>query len=421
MSNNTSIHPDLDRTVASILEEAERNAKDLFAAIDKIAEVNQKKVIDAFRTCKVSARHFVPTTGYGYDDEGRDCLQRVFAEVFGAERAIVSPNLVSGTHTLTVALFGLLKTGDRMLCISGAPYDTLCKVISGVGNGSLADYGIGYDQIDILADGTFDFDAIDRFLQKNKPKLVFLTRSRGYSWRNALSIEAIGQAVRFVKDRHPDCLVAVDNCYGEFVATQEPLAVGADIIIGSLIKNPGGGLAPTGGYIAGKADAVEQISYRLTSPSIGSEVGSYFAPYLPFYQGLFFAPNVVAGALKGSILAGFAFHALGYDVSPTPAEMPGDIIRAIRFRTAEELIAYVQGVQYASPVDSYVTPEPWDMPGYQDPVIMAAGTFVQGASIELSADSPIKEPYIAYLQGGLTYQHCKIAVAECLKRILSNR
>ena len=407
--------------IEELIASCEAELSPLFAKADAVAYQNQKKVLQAFARQRIALRHFTPTTGYGYGDEGRDALGALFADVFGAEAGLVSPNLVSGTHALTVALFGLLHTGDTLFSISGDPYDTLCSVISGKGIGSLADYGIGYDQIDLLADGTFDFDAIDQFLQNNKPKLVFLTRSRGYSWRNALSIEAIGQAVRFVKDRHPDCLVAVDNCYGEFVATQEPLAVGADIIIGSLIKNPGGGLAPTGGYIAGKADAVEQISYRLTSPSIGSEVGSYFAPYLPFYQGLFFAPNVVAGALKGSILAGFAFHALGYDVSPVPAEMPGDIIRAIRFRTAEELIAYVQGVQYASPVDSYVTPEPWDMPGYQDPVIMAAGTFVQGASIELSADSPIKEPYIAYLQGGLTYQHCKIAVAECLKRILSNR
>ncbi|MFI3228728.1 MAG: methionine gamma-lyase family protein [Bacillota bacterium] len=405
--------------ISKLIEDAEISAQELFKKIDKRAEYNQKKVIDAFRQHQISARHFVGTTGYGYDDVGRDTLGKVFATIFGAEEALVSPNILSGTHALTIALFGMLKTGDNLLCITGAPYDTLQDVISGEDNGSLRDYGIGYSVIDIK-DNKIDYNAISAYFSANKaPKVVFMTRSRGYSWREALSIAEIEEAVNFIKKLSPTTIVAVDNCYGEFVDTIEPTEVGADVIIGSLIKNPGGGIAPTGGYIAGKSDVIKHISYRLTSPSIGAEVGSYNASYLPFYQGVFLAPSVVKNALKGCVLVGKAYSSLGYNVSPSPESYPKDIIRAIEFNTSDELVSFVQGVQYASPVDSYVTPEPWDMPGYQEQVIMAAGSFMQGASIELSADSPIKAPYIAYMQGGLTYEHCKLALSECLTRTMA--
>ncbi len=409
----------MSNTITNIIKEAEISSAEIFKEIDNRAEINQKKVIDAFREHQVSARHFVGTTGYGYDDVGRDTLGKVFASIVGAESALVSPNILSGTHALTIALFGMLKTGDDLLCITGAPYDTLQDVITGDNNGSLKEYGIGYTMID-LKDNKIDYDAVKSYFVSHKaPKVVFLTRSRGYSWREALSIAEIAEVVKFIKSLSNDTIVAVDNCYGEFVETIEPPQVGADVIIGSLIKNPGGGIAPTGGYIAGKADVVEHISYRLTAPSIGAEVGSYNASYLPFYQGLFLAPSVVKNALKGCVLVGKAYNSLGYSVSPSADSYPKDIIRAIEFNTAEELISFIQGVQYASPVDSYVTPEPWAMPGYQNEVIMAAGTFMQGASIELSADSPIKAPYIAYMQGGLTYEHCKLALAECLARTIS--
>lgn len=402
-----------------IIQQAEQNAQKLFNEIDNdIALFNQNKVLDAFRKNRVSLRHFAPTTGYGYDDIGRDTLAKVFSDVFCAENSIVSPNILSGTHALTIALFGILRPNDLMISVTGAPYDTLNEVILGKNIGSLAEYGIKYDQVELTTDGKLDFDEISRVLSEKQPKLVFITRSKGYAWRDALSIKDIENATKIIKKASPNSIIMVDNCYGEFTDKKEPLEVGADIIVGSLIKNVGGGIAPTGGYIAGKSDCIEQIGYRLTSPSIGTEVGSYNSSYLPFYEGLFFAPTVVASAVKGSILAGFAFKSLGYEVNPEPETRPGDIIRSIKFNTAEELISFVQGVQYSSPVDSHVTPEPWEMPGYQHQVIMAAGTFVQGASLELSADSPIKEPYIAYLQGGLTYQHCKIAIAECIERII---
>ena len=402
-----------------IIQQAEQNAQKLFNEIDNdIALFNQNKVLDAFRKNRVSLRHFAPTTGYGYDDIGRDTLAKVFSDVFCAENSIVSPNILSGTHALTIALFGILRPNDLMISVTGAPYDTLNEVISGKNIGSLAEYGIKYDQVELTTDGKLDFGEISRVLSEKQPKLVFITRSKGYAWRDALSIKDIENATKIIKKASPNSIIMVDNCYGEFTDKKEPLEVGADIIVGSLIKNVGGGIAPTGGYIAGKSDCIEQIGYRLTSPSIGTEVGSYNSSYLPFYEGLFFAPTVVASAVKGSILAGFTFKSLGYEVNPEPETRPGDIIRSIKFNTAEELISFVQGVQYSSPVDSHVTPEPWEMPGYQHQVIMAAGTFVQGASLELSADSPIKEPYIAYLQGGLTYQHCKIAIAECIERII---
>ncbi|HOK81475.1 MAG: hypothetical protein GX095_03600 [Clostridiales bacterium] len=396
---------------------AENECKELFSRIDEIAFENQKKVLDAFRKLKISAMHFNPSTGYGYDDTGRDTLGKLFAEALGAESALVSPSIANGTHALTITLFGLLKSGDRIVFAGGEPYDTLKEVIRGKEIGSLADFGIEADTIE-LKDGKIDYEALGVYLSANKPKVAFITRSRGYRWRDALSLDEIAFSVKAIKSASPSTIVMVDNCYGEFTDVHEPTYYGADIIVGSLIKNPGGGLAPTGGYIAGKAELINKIAGRLTAPSLGAEVGSYFASYLPFYQGLFLAPTVVASALKGNVLAGKVFANLGYEVCPAPDQMPKDIIRSIKFNTKEELISFCQSIQHASPVDSHVTPFPWDMPGYTHQVIMAAGSFIQGSSIELSADSPIKEPYIAYLQGGLTYQHCKLAIAEAAEKIL---
>lgn len=407
--------------IEKLIKNAELEAKVLFEAVERTALYNQRKVLDVFREFQVSYRHFAPTTGYGYDDVGRDTLQKIVAHVLGAEDAIVSPNLVSGTHTLTVALFGLLKTGDRLLCVSGAPYDTLEEVICGTGNGSLKDYGVDYRKLDLDENGHIQYEELGKMLSEYRPNVVMLTRSRGYNWRNAISLQGMEECADYLKKFDKNIIFMVDNCYGEFVFETEPTQHGVDIIAGSLIKNPGGGIAPTGGYIAGKAEFIQRIGYRLTSPSIGTEVGSYAASYQPFYQGLFLAPSVVANALKGSILAGHLFAQLGYKVSPMPKERPGDIIRAIEFQNSEDLIRFCQGIQYVSPIDSHVTPFPWDMPGYQHQVIMAAGTFVQGSSIELSADSPIKAPYIAYLQGGITYEHCKIAMEEILHRINANK
>lgn len=411
----------MNRKTQEIIEKAEKIAEPLFKVIDgDIALYNQKKVLDAFREHRVATRHFTSTTGYGYDDIGRDTLCNVFATVFGAESAIVSPNLVSGTHALTVALFGLLRPNDTLLCITGAPYDTLREVIGGDNIGSLKDYGVKYDEI-ALKDYQIDYDAIGSYLENNSPKVVMITRSRGYEWRDALSIADIEKTINFVRKYNKNAVIMVDNCYGEFIDKLEPTQVGADIAVGSLIKNAGGGIAPTGGYIVGKKQWVEQICYRLTAPSIGMEVGSYNSSYLPFYEGLFLAPATVANAVKGTVLACIALNLMGFEVKPNPMTLPKDVICSIKFNTAEELITFIQGVQYSSPIDSYVTPEPWAMPGYDHEVIMAAGTFVQGASIELSADAPIKEPYIAYLQGGLTYQHFRIALSECIDRIIDKQ
>lgn len=411
----------MNRKTQEIIEKAEKIAETLFKVIDgDIALYNQKKVLDAFREHRVATRHFTSTTGYGYDDIGRDTLCNVFATVFGAESAIVSPNLVSGTHALTVALFGLLRPNDTLLCITGAPYDTLREVIGGDNIGSLKDYGVKYDEI-ALKDYQIDYDAIGSYLENNSPKVVMITRSRGYEWRDALSIADIEKTINFVRKYNKNAVIMVDNCYGEFIDKLEPTQVGADIAVGSLIKNAGGGIAPTGGYIVGKKQWVEQIGYRLTAPSIGMEVGSYNSSYMPFYEGLFLAPATVANAVKGTVLACIALNLMGFEVKPNPMTLPKDVICSIKFNTAEELITFIQGVQYSSPIDSYVTPEPWAMPGYDHEVIMAAGTFVQGASIELSADAPIKEPYIAYLQGGLTYQHFRIALSECIDRIIDKQ
>lgn len=408
-----------EEKIIKTVQDAESRCRDSFAKLEQIALENQNKVLDAFRNNNVGQRHFAQTNGYGYDDIGRDTLCRVFAEVFGAESAIVSPLIVSGTHALTIALYGLLRPHDEMLAVSGAPYDTLKEVILGEGNGSLKDFGVSYRQVD-LVNGAFDYDAIRNAIN-DKTKLVFVGRSRGYEWRDALDVREIGKMAKLVKDIKSDVIVMCDNCYGEFVDTIEPTQVGADIAVGSLIKNIGGGIAPSGGYVVGKKQYVDQVAYRLTSPSIGMEVGSYAYGYREFYQGLFLAPHVTMQAIKGSILFGEVFDSVGYKTMPRPGSDCKDIIRSIMFDTEEELIAFCRAVQKASPVDSNVTPFPWDMPGYEHQVIMAAGTFVAGASIELSADSPIKKPYIAYLQGGLTYEHVKIAAMYCLQSVLENK
>lgn len=398
------------------IQNCEQAAAKQFAAIDEIAYFNQKKVLQAFRRKKVALRHFAPTTGYGYDDVGRDTLAEVFADIFGAEKAIVSPLIASGTHAITLMLSGILRPGDTLLSISGDVYDTLQGVICGSGIGSLRDFGVHYEKID-LSDGNFALTQIEQTVRRLRPKMVFIQRSRGYSLRNAFSLDEIERACAVVRRAYADTVIAVDNCYGEFVAMREPVQVGADICAGSMIKNPGGGLAPTGGYIAGKSDIVALVAQRLTTPGVGMEVGSYAGDYRPYYQGLFMAPHVTAQALKGAVLFGAVFSAMGYETLPKEKELPNDIICSIRFDSQEKLIAFCRAVQAVSPIDSHVTPYPWDMPGYDHQVIMAAGTFVQGASLELSADSPIKEPYVAYLQGGLTYEHVRYAVFECAEAI----
>lgn len=403
--------------IEKLIRDCENSLATQFAVIDETAYNNQVKVLQAFRTHKIALRHFAPTTGYGYDDVGRDALCEVFADIFGAEKAIVSPLMVSGTHAITLMLFGLLRPGDTIISVSGEVYDTLQGVVAKDGNGSLKDFGISYDKVD-LKNGYFDYDTISEQIKNVKPRMVFIQRSRGYSWRNAFSLEDIRRVCKFIKQVDDSVIIAVDNCYGEFVSVNEPTEVGADICAGSMIKNPGGGIAPTGGYVAGKSEFVELVGHRLTAPGVGMEVGSYAADYRPFYQGLFFAPHVTAQALKGAALFGAVFSELGYKTLPNKTSGVNDIICSIMFGGEKELVSFCRAVQAVSPVDSHVVPYPWDMPGYDNQVIMAAGTFVQGASIELSADSPIKEPYIAYLQGGLTYEHIKYAVYECVKKVL---
>ena len=403
------------KNIVDFVNNAENKLTNQFKEIDKIALYNQSKVLDAFRQEQVALRHFSQTNGYGYDDIGRDTLCKIFAKTFGAESAIVSPLIVSGTHALTLALQGILRPGDEMLAISGAPYDTLMKVINGEGIGSLKDFNISYKQVE-LVNVKFDFNKIKESIS-NKTKMVFMGRSRGYEWRDALSIDQIEEVTTFVKNINKDIVVMCDNCYGEFMDYKEPTEVGVDLMAGSLIKNPGGGIAPTGGYIAGKEICVNQVGYRLTAPSIGMEVGSYAYGYKDFYQGFFLAPHVVANAVKGSTLFGQVFCDLGFDTCPAPSAKCNDSVRSIKFDTEDQLIKFCRAIQEISPIDSNLTLYPWDMPGYDNQVIMAAGTFVAGASIELSADSPIKEPYIAYMQGGLTYEHVKLALMYCLQKL----
>ena len=407
-------------TVERLIEESELALQENFKKADEISEYNQEKVLKAFNKHSIALRHFNGSTGYGYGDEGRFVLGDVYADSFGAEAGIVSPAILSGTHALTVALFGVLRTGDSVLCISGMPYDTIRGVIYGDGNGSLKDFGIAFDCVELDENGKFDKATIQREMQRigNRLKMIYIQRSRGYELRDAFTVAEIGEICAFVREQGFDGCIFTDNCYGEFVEKQEPCDVGADIAVGSLIKNPGGGLAPTGGYIVGKEDYIERIGKRLTAPSIGNEVGSYAYGYRLFYQGLFLAPHTVNQAIKGSLVIGKCMETLGYENFPKLDKTPADITRAIRFDTAKQLCDFIQSVQEASPVDSFVTLEPWDMPGYDSKVIMAAGCFVDGASIELSADAPVKEPYTAYFQGGLTYEHCKYALKKILQKLL---
>lgn len=401
--------------IIDIINECEKELDQSFKTVENIALANQEKVLNAFQNNRIALRHFAPTSGYGYDDIGRDTLCALFADVFHTEKAIVSPLIANGTHALTLALFGVLRPNDTLLYISGTPYDTLENVIGGKDIGSLKDFGISFAQTELKDDGSFDKEAISKAINEHNPKMIAIQRSRGYSWRNALKMSEFEDIISFVKNIKPDVAIMVDNCYGEFVDVIEPSDVGADIVVGSLIKNPGGGLAPTGGYIAGKEKYVDLIAGRLTAPGIGMEVGSYLSTYQYFYQGLFLAPHVVSQAIKASLLFSAVFSKLGYKVLPAPNEIGSDIITSIEFNEADELIKFCQAIQACSPIDSFVTPEPWDMPGYNHQVIMAAGTFVQGASIEMSADSPIKKPYIAYFQGSLTYEHAKLALKKCLE------
>ena len=393
----------IDGRLAALASEAERRCAEAFARTDEVCAYNEAKVLHAFTECRVSESHFAGSTGYGYDDRGREVLDQVFAMAVGAEDALVRHNFVSGTHALTVALFGVLRAGDRMVSITGAPYDTMEEVIGirGEGNGSLRDFGVTYEQVDLLPNGKPDLDGIRAAV--GGAKVAYIQRSRGYALRPSLTVEEIGELVRAVKETDSNVAVIVDNCYGEFVERREPTEVGADLIVGSLIKNPGGGIAKTGGYIAGRRDLVEQCAYRLTCVGMGKEVGCTLGESRSLFMGLFFAPSVVAGAVKTSIFALSLFDLLGYRVTPAYDAPRTDIIAAIELGSREGLVSFCQGIQKGSPVDSFVSPEPWDMPGYENEVVMAAGAFTLGSSIELSADGPLREPYAVYLQGGLTY------------------
>ena len=409
-----------DKTL-KLVSEAEESIKEQFKHIENICEINQLRVMKAFADNRVSDSHFVATTGYGYDELGRDTLDRVYADIMGAEDALVRHNFISGTHTISTALFAVLRPNDILVSITGKPYDTLEEVIGiqgEAGNGSLKDFGVKYVQIDLKHDGTPDLEQIKFTLTHMNVKAVTIQRSKGYGWRPTYSAKDIGALIEFVKEISPETICIVDNCYGEFVETEEPTAYGADLIAGSLIKNPGGGLAPTGGYIAGKQKYVELCAYRLTSVGIGKEAGASLGFNRQMYQGLFMAPHVVSQALKAAVLCSAVFEKLGFEVDPKPNEIRHDIIQSIKFGDPDKVTAFCQGIQKGAPVDSFVTPEPWDMPGYSSQVIMAAGAFVQGASIELSADAPIKPPYIAYMQGGLTYESAKLGIMVAADKMI---
>jgi len=407
----------IDKKVLDFSMTTEMNLKDRFAEIDQIAEYNQLKIIKAMQDNRLSDIHFAATTGYGYNDIGRDTLEQVYADVFNAEDALVRPQLMSGTHALAVALAGNLRPGDEILSPVGKPYDTLEGVIGITpSNGSLAEYGVTYKQVDLLPGGEFDWEGIRNAINP-KTKLATIQRSKGYDSRPTLSVKSIGELIKFIKGIRPDIICMVDNCYGEFVETIEPTDVGADLCVGSLIKNPGGGLAPTGGYIVGRSKYVENASYRLSAPGLGKEVGATLGLNAPLFQGFFMAPTVVASAVKSAVFAANLYERLGYDVLPKGNDDRYDIIQAITLNSPEAVIAFCQGIQAAAPVDSYVTPEPWPMPGYTCDVIMAAGAFVQGSSIELSADAPIKPPYTVFFQGGLTWYHGKFGILMTLQKM----
>lgn len=420
MTNSNNMYEELGIS-AKVLAFGEETLKELserFEKIDRIAEYNQAKVLAAMQKNRVSATHFAATTGYGYDDAGRDNLERVYADCFGTPAALVRPQITCGTHALTVALSANLLPGDELLSPVGAPYDTLEEVI-GIrpSTCSLKEYGVTYSQVDLLPDGSFDYEGIRRAIHA-KTKLITIQRSKGYATRPSFSVEQIGQLIAFCKSVKPDVLCMVDNCYGEFVEMEEPSAVGADMIVGSLIKNPGGGLAPIGGYICGTEECVRRCAYRLSAPGLGQEVGANLGLMPSFYQGFFLAPTVVQSALKGAIFAAALYEKLGFRCIPSASEERHDIIQAVELGSPEGMVAFCKGIQAAAPVDSYVTPVPWAMPGYDSDVIMAAGAFVQGSSIELSADGPIRKPYAVYFQGGLTWYHAKLGILMSVQKML---
>jgi cystathionine beta-lyase family protein involved in aluminum resistance len=411
----------INKKIIDLCIATEDEVQQQFNKIEEVREFNQYKVLNSMQKNRLSDTHFNYSTGYGYGDVGRDTLDKVYANIFEAEDALVRPHIVSGTHALTLCLFGILRPGDEMLAVTGKPYDTLDNII-GIDKtlpGSLKDFGITYNQVDLTAEGKINYSEITKKIN-SKTKLILIQRSTGYSWRPALSMEDIEYTIKFIKIINPKIVCMVDNCYGEFIDFKEPTEVGADIIAGSLIKNPGGGLAPTGGYVAGKKHLVEMAAGRLIAPGIGKECGATLGINRLFFQGLFLAPHVVSEALKGAVFCSKLFEKLGYAVNPEFTSRRSDIIQAIKFESREALIAFCQGIQKGSPVDSYVSPEPWDMPGYNDQVIMAAGGFVQGSSIELSADAPLRPPYIAYLQGGLTFDHAKIGIIYAVQNLVNS-
>lgn len=392
-----------------LIKECEQLLKPTFDYLEDVALFNQEKVLNAFKKNRIALRHFTPTSGYGYGDEGRDTLNSLVADIFNAEKAICTPNIVSGTHALSICLYGVLRPNDLMLSVTGEPYDTLSDIVHGKGNGELADFGISFDSIPLI-DEKVNFNAIKVKIAEKMPKMIYIQRSRGYDWRDSLSIDDIEKIVNEVKSCGFNGCIMLDNCYGEFVEKREAIELGVNLMAGSMIKNPGGGIALTGGYVCGDEKWVDMVQNRLTAPSIGGEVGSYAYGYQQIYQGLFIAPHTVLQALKGSMLFSAVLNRLGYETSPKSTEIPRDITLSIKLNDKDKLISFIQTIQQNSPIDSFVEVLPWEMPGYTDEVIMAAGCFVQGASIELSADAPIRPPFIAYLQGGLTYEHCKIAI-----------
>ncbi len=399
--------------------EVEQQIKAIHAEIDDRMERNQFRVLESFQQNKVSDSHFIPSTGYGYDDYGRDTLEKIYAEVFGAEAGLVRPQIISGTHAISIALFGVLRPGDELLYITGKPYDTLEEIVGlrGNGSGSLKEFGITYQSVDLCENGRVDFGAVGKVMKANT-KMIGIQRSKGYATRPSFTIAEIEEMIRYVKEINPEVVVFVDNCYGEFVEDMEPCHVGADLMAGSLIKNPGGGLVKTGGYIVGKQKWVDACSYRLTSPGIGAEAGASLYSLLEMYQGFFLAPHVVAQALKGAVFTAAMLERVGMNSNPTWDSKRTDLIQSVQFDDRDKMVAFCQAIQFASPINSHVTPYPAYMPGYEDDVIMAAGTFIQGASIELTADGPIRPPYVAYVQGGLTYSHVKMAICIALNSLI---
>lgn len=404
--------------VLDLVSAAEENIIPIFEGLDDIMAFNQYKVLRAFQQNRISDMHFAWNTGYGYDDPGRDAIEKVYSDIFKTEAALVRPIIVNGTHALTLTITGILRPGDELIYCTGAPYDTLEEVIGirGTGKGSLKDFGISYKQVELTAEGNIDFAALKEVISP-QTRMITVQRATGYGWRKAITIDQIAEWASFVHQINPDIVCMVDNCYGEFLDIKEPTEVGADVLAGSLIKNPGGGLALTGGYIAGRCDLIESISYRMTSPGIGGECGLTFGQTRTMLQGLFLAPKTVNGAVKGAVLCGKTFEKLGYDVCPKAEDKRSDIIEAVKLGSPEAVVAFCEGIQAAAPIDAHVTPIPWDMPGYEDQVVMAAGAFVQGSSIELSADAPIRAPYIVYFQGGLTYEHSKFGVIKALQAL----